>query len=215
MQPPSACGRPTDGGPSVTREDQDAADAARVLAGDVDAFAGIVLRWQSPLVNLAFRFCRNRGRAEDMAQEAFLKAFRALASFRGESAFSTWLIALAVNVFRSTLRRYEPLALGLDAVAETSVPPTAELELERQDRAREVRSAVSRLPSRYREAILLFYFMEMSVAGAANALGVAEGTLKARLHRGRELLRRRMSRRSVPEPLASPVPRRPEHGCIQ
>jgi RNA polymerase sigma-70 factor, ECF subfamily len=182
----------------VRREDQDAADAARVLAGDVDAFAGIVLRWQSPLVNLAFRFCRDRGRAEDMAQEAFLKAFRALASFRGESAFSTWLIALAVNVYRSKLRRHEAPAVGLDRVAETRVPPAAELELERHDRAREVRSAVSRLPSRYREAILLFYFMEMNVAGAAGVLGVAEGTIKARLHRGRALLRRRMSRRSVP-----------------
>lgn len=181
----------------MRREDQDAADAARVLAGDLDAFAGIVLRWQSPLVNLAFRFCRDHGRAEDMAQEAFLKAFRALASFRGESAFSTWLIALAVNVYRSQLRRHEAPAVGLDRV-ETRVPPTAELELERQDRAREVRSAVARLPSRYREAILLFYFMEMNVAGAADVLGVAAGTLKARLHRGRELLRRRMSRRSGP-----------------
>jgi len=183
----------------VRPEDQDAADAARVLGGDVDAFSRIVRRWQGPLVNLAFRFCRDRGRAEDMAQEAFLKAYRSLASFRGESAFSTWLMALAVNVYRSALRRYEPPAVGLDTVTEASVPrvpPMAELDLEQRDRAREVRSAVSRLPSRYREAILLFYFMEMNVAGAAGALGVAEGTLKARLHRGRALLRRRISRRS-------------------
>jgi len=175
--------------------DQDAADAARVLAGDVDAFAGIVQRWQGPLVNLAFRFCRDRSRAEDMAQEAFLRAYRSLASFRGESAFSTWLIALAVNLYRSRLRRHEPVVVGLDAVARVSGLPALELDLERSDRARVVRSAVAGLPARYRDALLLFYFVDLDVAEAAGVLGVAVGTLKARLHRGRALLRRRLARR--------------------
>lgn len=77
--------------------DQDVADVARVVAGDRDAFEGIVRRWQHRLVNLAYRFCRDRALAEDMAQEAFLKAFRSLATFRAESAFSTWLMAIALN----------------------------------------------------------------------------------------------------------------------
>jgi RNA polymerase sigma-70 factor (ECF subfamily) len=195
MQPPSGSGRPTHGGPSLRAEDQDAADAARVLAGDVDAFAGIVQRWQGPLVNLAFRFCRDRSRAEDMAQEAFLRAYRSLASFRGESAFSTWLIALAVNLFRSRLRRHEPAVVGLDAVARLSGLPALELDLERSDRARLVRTAVAGLPARYRDALLLFYFVDLDVAEAASALGVAVGTVKARLHRGRALLRRRVAGR--------------------
>ena len=59
-------------------EDPDRADVRRVLAGDIEAFAGIFGRWQRPLINLAYRFCRDRGRAEDMAQEAFLRAFRRL-----------------------------------------------------------------------------------------------------------------------------------------
>ena len=95
-------------------EDEDAADARRVLAGDVAAFGGIVRRWQGRLINLAWRFSRDRASAEDMAQDAFVKAFRALHTFRGESAFSTWLTAIAINVYRSWLRDREPLPLTGD-----------------------------------------------------------------------------------------------------
>jgi hypothetical protein len=87
----------------MREEDQDAADAARVVTGDLSAFEGIVRRWQHRLVSMAWRFCHDRAMAEDLAQEVFLKAFRALASFRGESAFSTWLTSIAVNTYRSRL----------------------------------------------------------------------------------------------------------------
>jgi RNA polymerase sigma-70 factor (ECF subfamily) len=179
----------------VRQDDEDAADAARVLAGDVDAFAGIVGRWQGPLVNLAHRFCRDRARSEDLAQEAFLKAFRSLASYRGEAAFSTWLIAIAVNVFRSSLRRFEPPFVGLEALAAARDPLAADLLLEQNDDAHLVRSAVAGLPYRLRDAILLFYFSDLNVAAAAGALRIPQGTFKARLHRGRELLRRRVAKR--------------------
>lgn len=87
-------------------EDREAVRA--VLAGDLEAFTGIVRRWQGPLKQLAFRFCRDDGRAEDMAQDAFVSAYRALGQWRGEATFSTWLFALATNVYRSRLRRREP-----------------------------------------------------------------------------------------------------------
>src|ERR1022692_3816639 len=89
---------------SVSASD-DQADVERVLAGDVSAFEGIVRRWQGPLINLAHRFCHDRGRAEEMAQEAFLRAYRALSQWRKEAVFSTWLFALATNLYRSELRR--------------------------------------------------------------------------------------------------------------
>jgi RNA polymerase sigma-70 factor (ECF subfamily) len=78
---------------SGARDDEAAID--RVLEGDTAAFAAIVKRWQGPLVNLACRFCRDRGRAEDLAQGSFLRAFRGLRSWRRDAAFSTWLFALA------------------------------------------------------------------------------------------------------------------------
>src|SRR5436189_6353211 len=98
----------------MREEDQDAADVARVVAGDLSAFEGIVLRWQNKLVNMAWRFCRDRATAEDMAQEVFLKTFRSLASFRRESTFSTWLISIALNTYRSRLRAEGQPLLSLD-----------------------------------------------------------------------------------------------------
>ena len=170
--------------------DDDLADVARVLAGEIAAFENIVRRWQGPLVNLAYRFCRDRGRAEDMAQEAFLRSFRALATWRKDGAFSTWLFALATNLYRTELRRIPVNTLPLrDATSIAEV-----LAADHEDRDRAVRDAVYTLPTKYREAMILFYFHEMNVEQAARTLGLPEGTVKARLSRGRDILRGKLPR---------------------
>jgi RNA polymerase sigma-70 factor (ECF subfamily) len=170
--------------------EDDRADVERVLAGDIDAFESIVRRWQGPLVNLAYRFCRDRARAEDLAQEAFLRAFRALAQWRKDSSFSTWLFALAVNLYRSELRRIPPwTALRAEAQAGRNLYD----EIETADRGEAIRRAVMTLPPKYRDSVTLFYFHEMDVPTAARSLGIAEGTLKARLSRAREILRRKLA----------------------
>lgn len=104
----------------------DKADVERVLAGDVEAFQGIVLRWQRPLVNMAYRYCRDRGRAEEMAQEAF-RAFRKLSYWRRDAVFSSWLFALAANLYRSELRRIPMKTVPLDEILEPkdNMNPTA------------------------------------------------------------------------------------------
>jgi RNA polymerase sigma-70 factor, ECF subfamily len=172
----------------------DRADVARVRAGDVEGFAGIVRRWQTPLINLAYRFCGDRGRAEEMAQEAFLRAYRGLDSYRGDAAFSTWLFALATNLYRSELRRIPQRTVSLDEAPEPSDPASIIEAHELRDRDLAVRKAVLALPPKYREAMLLFYFHEMDVPAAAQSLGLPVGTVKARLHRGRELLRSKLPR---------------------
>ena len=174
------------------REDRDRADVERVLAGDTEAFAGIVQRWQGPLVNLAYRFCRDQGRAEEMAQEAFLRAFRFLGRWRGEAAFSTWLFALAINVYRSQMRRRRLVETPLEEVREPRDPADPEAEAATRERAGTVRRMVDALPPKYREALILYYFKELDVAAAARCLGIPDGTLKARLHRGRARLRERL-----------------------
>lgn len=172
---------------------EDQLDVERVLAGDVSRFEGIVRRWQGPLINLAYRFCRDRGRAEEMAQEAFLRAYRALAQWRKDAAFSTWLFALAVNLYRSELRRIPAGTFSLEEAGDIRDMRATDGGLEEEDRDRVVRRAVYALPEKYREALILFYFHEKDVPATARSLGLPEGTVKARLFRGREILRSKLA----------------------
>jgi RNA polymerase sigma-70 factor (ECF subfamily) len=143
-----------------------------------------------PLLNLAYRFCRDRGRAEDLAQEAFLRVYRGLKSWRRDAAFSTWLFAVATNCYRSELRRIPPMTDTLDDVL-AMVGSDAD-PFDNTGRHEAIRQAVLALPSRYREAIILFYFHEMDISAAAGSLGLPEGTVKARLSRGRKILQRKL-----------------------
>jgi RNA polymerase sigma-70 factor (ECF subfamily) len=174
---------------------EDQSDVEKVLAGDVSAFEGIVCRWQGPLVNLAYRFCHDRGRAEEMAQEAFLRAYRALGQWRKDAAFSTWLFAVATNLYRSELRHIPARTVALDDVAEPMDARASDGGLEDRDRDRAVRRAVLALPPKYREALTLYYFHDMDVPAAAKSLSLPEGTVKARLFRGREILRGKLPQR--------------------
>ena len=171
----------------------DRADVDKVLAGDLSAFEGIVHRWQGPLVNLAYRFCRDRGRAEEMAQEAFLRVSRSLSGWRRESAFSTWLFALATNLYCSELRRIPTRVGSLSDIPELRDPRALDEAFELEDRDGLVRRAVFALPPKYREALVLFYFHDMDVVEAASSLALPVGTVKARLSRGRDILRRKLS----------------------
>lgn len=175
----------------------DEAAVDKVLAGDASAFEALVRRWQGPLVNLAYRFCRDRGRAEEMAQEAFLRAYRSLDRWRREAAFSTWLFALATNLYCSELRRIPARMVALDDVAEPRDPRAIDGGLEQEDQDRVVRRAVHALPAKYREAVTLFYFHDMDIAAASRSLSLPEGTIKARLSRGRAILRTKLSQQLV------------------
>lgn len=173
---------------------EDEADVEKVLAGEVSAFESIVRRWQGPLVNLAYRFCRDRSRAEEMAQDAFLRAYRGLGQWRKDAAFSTWLFAVATNLYRSQLRRIPAQTISIGDVARVQASSPADGCLGEADRDRAVRRAVLTLPAKYREAVILFYFHDMDIAAAARSLALPEGTVKARLSRGREILRQKFQR---------------------
>lgn len=176
---------------------EDQAAVEKVLAGDTSAFEGIVRRWQGPLVNLAYRFSRDRSRSEEMAQEAFLRAYRSLDRWRREAAFSTWLFALATNLYCSELRRIPVKTVPLDEAVEPRDHRPMDGGLEDEDQNRAVRRAVFALPAKYRETLILFYFHDMDVASTARSLSLPEGTVKARLSRGREMLRNKLSRQLV------------------
>jgi RNA polymerase sigma-70 factor (ECF subfamily) len=194
---------------------EDLADVERVLRGEVQAFEGIVRRWQGPLVNMAWRYCRDRGRAEEMAQEAFLRAWRGLAGWRRESSFSTWLFALAANVFRSELQRFPAVSVPLEDAAEPAGAATQHEGVARKQSDEAVRRAVLALPHRYREAVVLYYFHEMDVAAAARTMELPEGTVKARLARGREMLRKRFPQLSEERTQLLGSPLGPEKEVLQ
>ncbi|MDA8019795.1 MAG: sigma-70 family RNA polymerase sigma factor [Thermoanaerobaculia bacterium] len=165
----------------------------RVLEGDVDAFEDIVLRWQGPLLNLAYRFSRDRSLAEEMAQEAFLKVFRSLGRWRRDASFSTWMYAVALNHYRTIMRRHVPDTVELHELDAATGAGDLAGEMDQAAEDSVVRRAVALLPPKYRDAVVVYYFMQQDVAETAATLGLRPGTVKARLHRARKLLKTKLN----------------------
>ena len=177
--PLSASGGAARAGATGLRED----DRQAILAcqrGEREAFDRLVERYQRDVYRLCFRYVNNHHDASDMAQEAFLKAFRALPGFRGESAFSTWLYRIAVNTclnFRQSRRApHEPLS---EALPDTAAP--AGERLLEGERAARVRAAVAKLPEKQRATLILKLYHELTHEEVARILGSSVGTVKANL----------------------------------
>ncbi len=179
------------GGATLEREaERDAIAACR--RGEREAFDVLVARYQRSIYRLCYRYVNSHEDANDLAQEVFLKAWRAIGRFRGDSAFSTWLYRIAVNAclnFRA-LRRPQTLELP-----ETLLDPRpgAEAHVERNDEAREVRAAVSRLPDRQRATLILKIYHDLTHEEVAEILGSTVGTVKANLFHALGNLRRQMT----------------------
>jgi RNA polymerase sigma-70 factor (ECF subfamily) len=157
--------------------------------GEREAFDRLVARYQRDIYRLCFRYVNNHEDASDMAQEAFLRAYRALAKFRGESAFSTWLYRIAVNTclnFRAARRpRTEELPESL-----ADPLPAAFDQVANEDEARRVREAVRRLPEKQRATLILKIYQELTHEEVARILGTTVGTVKANLFHALGNLRR-------------------------
>jgi RNA polymerase sigma-70 factor (ECF subfamily) len=170
----------------------DAADVAACQRGEREAFDRLVERYQRDVYRLCYRYVNNHDDANDMSQEVFLKAYRALARFRGESAFSTWLYRIAVNTclnYRSARRH--PTAELSDALPDRG--PGAGEVLERNETARRVRHAVSRLPDRQRATLILKVYHDLTHEEVAGILGSSVGTVKANLFHALGNLRRMLA----------------------
>src|SRR5262245_24985671 len=109
-----------------------------------------------------------------MAQEAFLRVYSKLDRWHSDAPFSSWLFAVATNLYRSELRRIPLRTVPLEDVAEPRDPRPQDGGLALEDRDRAVRNAVSALPPKYRDAVLLFYFHEMDLSAAARSLALSE-----------------------------------------
>ena len=165
---------------------------ARARAGDQQAFAEIVRATQTQVYNLAFQILRNPQEAEDLAQQAYLRAWRALPGFRGEAKFTTWLYRITTNVCLNR-RRQLGRTVDLDDTGLAMLPdPRPQPEataLERLERAA-LWQAVAQLPDKYRTVLTLFYQAQLSYEDVATALALPLGTVKAQLNRARHALAR-------------------------
>ena len=146
----------------------------------------LITQYQTSLLRLCYVQLQDQALAEDAVQETFLKAYKGFDSFRGDSSEKTWLTRIAVNTcrdfqrggwFKHTDRRVTPDMLPVGTVQ----PDTEDLDLS---------LAVMKLPRKMREAILLYYYQDMSTEEIAEALGIAQSSVSNRLRRGREKLRK-------------------------
>ncbi len=187
----------------------DATLVERARGGDPAAFEELMLRYEDKVYRLAMGMMKNREDALDAVQDAFLSVFRKLDTFKGESAFSTWLYRIALNSVYMRLRsrsrhdKTQPLedleqvldpARIRELVPQSSGSARADDELLRKELGRELREAVASLPEEYRAIFTLREVEDLSNQEVADILGLSLAATKTRLHRARLFLRHRLAK---------------------
>lgn len=174
--------------------DLDAGLMDRVRSGDRDAFSDLVDRHKDAVVNYLTRLTGNRDRAEDLAQETFLRLFRSVGGYTEQGLLRAYLFRIATNLVRSEERRERRLRLLLPFLGgRRHAEPAASSGLLRRELHREVSSAVAQLPLRYRVPLVLHEIEGWAYADIARELGCREGTVKSRIFRGRQQLKERLA----------------------
>lgn len=174
---------------------------AAIVAGDRELYHTLIQPYEHRVYRIALSLVKEEAEAEDVAQEAFLKAFRELATFRGEAKFSTWLISITLNEARRRLRHQKLVRMeSLDEPAENraglapamlrdwrEIPSEA---LERREMKALLQMAIGRLPPLYREVLVLRDMEGLSIAETSLALAISTAAVKVRLHRARMMLQK-------------------------
>jgi len=183
------------------RSDEELVEAC--LAGEESAFDVLVGRWEKKIRGAIYRFIGSEDDARDLCQEAFLKAYRSLDSFKQEARFSSWLYQIAINLCRDRLRRrrgrtmvsLEELVEG--GAAMTMAGPSALDLLQERDVSRLVANAIASLADEQREVIILKEYQDLTFLEIAETLGVPLSTVKTRLYRGLGQLRQHLEKQGI------------------
>ncbi|MCC6443663.1 MAG: sigma-70 family RNA polymerase sigma factor [Armatimonadetes bacterium] len=182
---------------------EDAALVRQARSGDRRAFETLFNRYQGRIYNIVFQAVRNRADADDVTQEVFIQAFRMLPSLRAEGAFASWLYRIALNRARNWRRDHpqgrtvslSDYTTGEEDIPERDLPdesPGPEDLFERKSARHSVQQAIATLSDDHREVIVLHHLEGLPVEEIASALGVAQGTVKSRLARARNELKRKL-----------------------
>jgi RNA polymerase sigma-70 factor (ECF subfamily) len=178
---------------------------AAILAGNTQLYHELIHPHERSVYLMALSFMKNEADAEDVSQEAFIKAFRSLASFRAEAKFSTWLISITLNEARSRLRRQSIVRMeSLDEPpGDKNISPALLRDwreipsetIEREEVRRLLQQAVEALPDSYRQVFLLRDVEELNSNETAQALNISIPSVKVRLHRARIMLQKQLAPR--------------------
>jgi RNA polymerase sigma-70 factor (ECF subfamily) len=170
----------------------------RVQQGDKSAYDLLVIKYQHKIIQLVNRYVKDPSEAQDVAQEAFIKAYRALGNFRGESAFYTWLYRIAINTAKNYLvsraRRNSDYQVDIQDAEQIENAPqlqgmeTPERLLFNQEIVETIKTAIENLPEEMRVAIMLREFEGMSYEEIAEAMDCPVGTVRSRIFRAREAI---------------------------
>jgi RNA polymerase sigma-70 factor, ECF subfamily len=194
------------------RSDEELVEACR--AGEASAFDFLVARWEDRIRGASYRILGSEDEARDVAQEAFLKAYRGLSGFKQEARFSSWLYQIATNLCRDRLRRRRSRPqVSLEAMEEAGpvvveTRPGAHERLVERDLAQAVRRAIESLPLEQREIVILKEYQELTFLEIAQVLELPVSTVKTRLYRGLDQLRLRLEHQGVRATTPVPVPAR-------
>ncbi len=166
------------------------------LGGEVEAWGEIVSRYKEAILGLCMGFLRNHPDAEDISHDTFIRAYENLHRYHMEKRFSTWIFTIASNLCRNRLRyrRRHPI-VPLPVQMEGGCSPA--ITIAQEDRQAQIRQGLSRLPYRYRAAITLRYYNDLSYHQIARILSLPEGTIKTHIHRGKALLRKEIGEMEV------------------
>jgi len=179
LQRQAASGRSRGAGLPMTAAD-DGALVRQCLAGDTDAFDLLVERHRRQVYQVCYRFVNNHEDASDLAQDAFLRAYRALHTFKGNSAFSTWLYRVAINVCLNRVSAKQAPTEPLDQREHQDVRGALpDREVLREEQAAAVRAAIARLPKKQRATMILRMYHELPHDEIAAILGSSVGAVKA------------------------------------
>ncbi len=170
------------------------------LLGNTQIFSRLIDNYKNMVYNLAYRMSNNPHEAEDISQETFLRAYQSLAHFNPSYKFSTWLYQITLNIIRDRFKKKELNYVSLDAPIETDdskyYPQPADLTnnpeqiIARQEDAQAIQHAIYSLSLKYREVIVLRHLQDLSYIEISNILKLPSGTVKIRLYRAREQLRK-------------------------